>query len=69
MRQFSPGQSPSYLHHAWFRHFPLALLLFLACLALDEPEYLELWKKLPPDPTDPEVRRNIAITQPILWLQ
>lgn len=43
--------------------------LLFAGLALDEPEYLQLWKKLPPDPTDPEVRRNIAITQPILWLQ
>ena len=43
--------------------------LLFAGLALDEPKYLELWKKLPPDPTDPEVRRNIAITQPILWLQ
>ena len=43
--------------------------LLFAGLALDEPKYLELWKKLPPDPTDPEVRRNIAIAQPILWLQ
>jgi Alginate lyase len=43
--------------------------LLFAGLALDEPEYLELWKKLPPDPADPEVRRNVAITQPILWLQ
>jgi hypothetical protein len=43
--------------------------LLFAGLALREPKYLELWRKLPPDPTDPEVRRNIAITQPILWLQ
>jgi Alginate lyase len=43
--------------------------LLFAGLALDEPKYLELWKKLPADPTDPEVRRNIAITQPILWIQ
>jgi hypothetical protein len=43
--------------------------LLLAGLALREPKYLELWRKLPADPTDPEVRRNIAITQPILWLQ
>lgn len=42
--------------------------LLFAGLALDEPKYLELWKKLPADPTDPEVRRNIAITQPILWI-
>ena len=36
-------------------------------LALHEPKYVELWRKLP-EPTDTEVRRNIAITQPILWL-
>ena len=42
--------------------------LLFAGLALDEPRYVELWKKLPPDPANPEVRRNLAITQPILWL-
>ena len=40
-----------------------------AGLALHKPKYLELWTKLSPDPTDAEVRRNIAITQPVLWLQ
>jgi hypothetical protein len=43
--------------------------LLFAGLAFDEPRYLDLWKKLPPDPTNAEVRRNIAITQPILWLE
>jgi hypothetical protein len=43
--------------------------LLFAGLALDEPKYLELWRKLSPDPTDSEVRRNIAITQPVLWLK
>lgn len=42
--------------------------LMFAGLALDEPRYLDLWKRLNPDPTDPEIRRNIAITQPLLWL-
>ncbi len=41
--------------------------LLFAGLAFDEPKYLELWKKLPADPTNAEVRRNIAITQPVLW--
>jgi hypothetical protein len=41
--------------------------LLFAGLALNQPDYLALWKKLPADPTDAEVRRNIAITQPILW--
>lgn len=42
--------------------------LLFAGLAFDEDKYLDLWKKLPADPTDEEVRRNIAITQPVLWL-
>jgi beta-glucanase (GH16 family) len=42
--------------------------LLFAGLALGEPKYLELWQKLPADPTDLEVRRNMAITQPLLWL-
>jgi hypothetical protein len=43
--------------------------LLFAGLALGKPEYLELWRRLPADPTNLEVRRNLAITQPILWLQ
>jgi hypothetical protein len=43
--------------------------LLFAGQALGEDKYIELWKKLPPDPKDPEVRRNIAITQPILWVR
>jgi len=43
--------------------------LIFAGLAFGEKNYLELWKKLPADPTDPEVKRNIGITQPLLWLK
>ncbi len=43
--------------------------LLFGGIALDEPRYLELWKRLKPDPTDPEIRRNIAITQPLLWVE
>jgi beta-galactosidase len=43
--------------------------LLFAGLAYGEQKYLDLWKRLPPDPADPEVRRNIAITQPLLWLK
>jgi hypothetical protein len=46
---------------------PVALLF--AGLALGELKYLELWKKLQSDPEDAEVRRNIAITQPVLWVE
>lgn len=43
--------------------------LIFAGLALGESAYLDLARKLPPDPSDPEVQRNIAITQPILWVR
>ncbi|WP_282941203.1 alginate lyase family protein [Paenibacillus sp. RC67] len=42
--------------------------LLFAGLALGEETYVELWKKLDPDPTDMEVRRNIAVRQPVLWV-
>jgi hypothetical protein len=42
--------------------------LLFAGLAMRETKYLELWRRLAPDPTDAEVKRNIAITQPLLWL-
>jgi hypothetical protein len=42
--------------------------LLFAGLAFNEPKYVNLWMKLPSDPSDAEVRRNIAITQPILWI-
>ena len=35
--------------------------------ALNEPSYIELWKKLNPDPTVEEVVRNYFIRQPVLW--
>jgi len=38
-------------------------------LMLSEQKYLDLWQKLPADPTDPEVQRNIGITQPLLWIK
>ena len=43
--------------------------LLFAGLALEEPKYVDLWKRLSPDPQDTEIRRNIAITQPLLWLE
>ncbi|HYG21799.1 MAG TPA: alginate lyase family protein [Verrucomicrobiae bacterium] len=43
--------------------------LLFAGLMFDEPKYIKLWTELPPDPEDGEVKRNIAITQPLLWLR
>ena len=43
--------------------------LLFAGLTFGESKYLDLWKKLAADPTDPEVQRNIGITQPVLWVK
>lgn len=42
--------------------------LLFAGLALGKPEYLELWRKLEPDPTVEEVLRNWPVRQPVLWV-
>jgi hypothetical protein len=42
--------------------------LIFGGIALDRPEYVELWKKLNPDPTVEEVLRNWPVRQPLLWV-
>jgi hypothetical protein len=42
--------------------------LIFAGLALDQKEYIELWKKLPADSSVDEVVRNFFIRQPLLWV-
>ncbi len=42
--------------------------LLFAGLALNQAEYLALWKKLNPDPTVDEVIRNFPVRQPLLWV-
>ncbi len=42
--------------------------LLFAYSEFNEPKYFELWKKLEPDPSDLEIRRNLAVTQPLLWV-
>jgi hypothetical protein len=42
--------------------------LLFAGIGLGKPEYFELWSRLDADPADDEVRRNIAIREPMLWL-
>jgi len=42
--------------------------LLFGGLALGETKYLQLWRGLLPDPSDEEVRRNVPVTQPLLWL-
>ncbi len=42
--------------------------LLFAARAYNRPEYAELWKKLKPDPTLPELQRTFPIRQPLLWV-
>ena len=42
--------------------------LLFGGLALDVPEYIDLWLTLDPDPTVEEVIRNFPIRQPVLWI-
>jgi hypothetical protein len=42
--------------------------LLFAGLALDKPEYLAVWRKLPSDPKVEEVLRNWPVRQPLLWV-
>ena len=44
---------------------PALLFCGLSCNQLD---YIQLWKSLNPDPTDPEIIRNYPIRQPLLWV-
>ena len=41
--------------------------LVFAGVALDEPGYIALWKKLDADPAVEEVLRNLPVRQPVLW--
>jgi hypothetical protein len=43
--------------------------LLFAGLAYREPKYIELWRRLPPDPKSPEIIRNFPIRQPVLWVR
>jgi hypothetical protein len=43
--------------------------LLFAGLAYREPKYIELWRRLPPDPKTAEIIRNFPIRQPVLWLR
>lgn len=42
--------------------------LLFAGLALPEPGYLDLWRRLDPDPITGEIIRNYPIRQPVLWI-
>ena len=37
--------------------------------ALEQPAWVDLWRRLDADPESPEVIRNFPIRQPLLWYQ
>ncbi len=60
------GRGKDIMHwDAWPAREPC---LLFAYAATGDAKYFDLWKKLEADPADLEVRRNIAITQPVLWV-
>lgn len=53
----------------YFKDWPVRQQsLLFSGLALHKPEYLDLWKRLDPDPTVDEVIRNWPVRQPVLWV-
>ena len=59
-------QAPDVMYHdEWPVRQPC---LLFGGLALDRSEYLEVWKKLNPDPEVEEVLRNWPVRQPLLWV-
>lgn len=43
--------------------------LIFGALSAGREDWLEIWKKLDPDPTVEEIRRNLPIRQPVLWVR
>lgn len=42
--------------------------LLFAYAEFGDEKYFKLWRELNSEPTDLEIRRNIAVTQPLLWI-
>lgn len=53
----------------YFTNLPLRQPSLLFCArAYNRPEYVDLWKILPPDTDIPELQRTFPIRQPLLWV-
>lgn len=50
---------------SWPVRSPGLLFCGLSC---SDSKYIALWRRLDPDPTDPEIIRNYPIRQPLLWV-
>lgn len=54
----------------YFEYFPVRVpSLLFAGLAFNDGKYIDVWKKLDPDPTNAEVQRNVPVRQPVLWVE
>lgn len=54
----------------YFEFYPVRQpSLLFGGLAYNEEKFIELWKKLNPDPINEEIIRNYPIRQPILWVE
>jgi hypothetical protein len=42
--------------------------LLFSGIACHQPQYVDLWRTLNPDPADKEIIRNFPIRQPLLWV-
>lgn len=52
-----------------FAALPVRCPSLLFCgLNCDRPDYVSLWRRLDPDPSDSEIIRNFPIRQPLLWV-
>jgi hypothetical protein len=53
----------------YFQYWPIRQpTLLFAGLALNQFEYIKVWRNLPPEPQVEEIVRNNPIRQPLLWL-
>jgi hypothetical protein len=43
--------------------------LIFGALAAGREDWVEIWKKLDADPTVEEIRRNLPVRQPVLWVR
>lgn len=53
----------------YFDKWPVRQLSLLFCgIAFHQGKYIDLWKRLNPDPKEEEIIRNFPIRQPVLWV-
>jgi hypothetical protein len=65
-----PTDEPVKLDVMYWDDWPVRQpFLLFGALSTGNRDWLELWKKLPADPTDYEVRRNFPIREPVLWME